>query len=148
MQPPGRCLAAHVGQLPCSHGRQEPCEGLLPFPIEGLSGAERVPAERERHQLVLLASSTIFAVHDLRLVRMKFQSDLNQPTTYCVPHIAGLAFSHTVDHHIVREPFELNARELPSHPEVKAVMKENVGDQRGDRTPLWGALYPGGHGSL
>src|SRR5450756_1061838 len=76
LQPPGHCLAADIGQLPRIHSRHEACVDLLPFPVEGLPGTERIPAERERHLLVLLAPSAVLAVDDPRLVGMQFQPDL------------------------------------------------------------------------
>ena len=74
---------------------------------------------------------------------MQFQPDIDHPTTDRLPHPTGLAFGHAVDHHIIREPLELNARILPDHPEVEAIVQKDVGDQRGDRTPLRGPFHPG-----
>src|SRR5664280_779330 len=76
----------------------------------------RIPAERERHLLVLLAPSAVLAVYDLGLVRVWLQPDIDQPTTDRLPHLAGLAFGHAMDHHIVREPLELDTRIFPGHP--------------------------------
>ena len=61
---------------------------------------------------------------------MHQQPDVSEPTTDRVLHLTGLTLGHAVDHHIIRKTFELNTRELPNHPHVEAVMKENVGDQR------------------
>src|SRR5450756_3200999 len=45
LQPPGHCLAADIGQLPRIHSRHAACVDLLPFPVEGLPGSKRIPAE-------------------------------------------------------------------------------------------------------
>src|SRR5664280_3607346 len=74
---------------------------------------------------------------------MKFQPDIGEPTTDRLPHFAGLALGHAVDHRIVCEPLELDTRIFSGHPGVEAVVQEDVGDQRGDRTPLRGPLSPG-----
>ena len=89
---------------------------LLPFLVVGLPGTECVPTERERHLLVLQGPSAVLAVHNPRLVGMQFQPDLSEPTTDRLPHLAGLAFGHAVDHRIVCEPLELDARIFPGHP--------------------------------
>jgi hypothetical protein len=51
-----------------------------------------------------------------------------------VPHMAGLAFGHTVDHRIIREPLDLNVRKLPVHPEIEAFTRRS--SRRITRT-LW-----------
>src|SRR2546421_8368558 len=122
MHPPGRYPAAHIGQLPRGHRRQEAGVCLLLLLVVGLTGTKRVPAERERHLVIVSATSAVLAVHDPRLVGMQLQPDLGEPTTDRLPHLAGLTLSHAMDHRIIREAFESDPRELPDHPHVEAVM--------------------------
>src|SRR5664279_6418002 len=62
MQPPGRYPAAHVGQFLRGRRRQEIRIRLLPFLVESLTGTKRVPAERERHLVKVLAAFAVLAV--------------------------------------------------------------------------------------
>jgi hypothetical protein len=59
---------------------------------------------------------------------MELQPDLDEPTCDRLPHKAGLAFAHTMDHRIVREALELDGRESPRHPGIEPVVQKQVGE--------------------
>src|SRR6185312_10586872 len=137
-------LPTHIRQLARIDRWQEPRK-RPPFRlVEGFPGTKRIPTERERHHWIIPAPPAVLAVHYLRLFRVQPQSDFGEPTPDRVPHLPGLTFGHTMDHHIVCETFEPDTRELPSHPQIEAVMQKKIGEQRGDRAALWRPLYPVG----
>src|SRR6185312_6690910 len=141
-------LPTHIRQLARIDRWQEPRK-RPPFRlVEGFPGTKRIPTERERHHWIIPAPPAVLAVHYLRLFRVQPQSDFGEPTPDRVPHLPGLTFGHTMDHHIVCETFEPDTRELPSHPQIEAVMQKKIGEQRGDRAALWRPLYPVGESPI
>src|SRR4051794_32242776 len=101
MQPPRPYPAAHLRQFVRSDSRQKPGEDNSVFPIESLPGSELVTQERERYLFIRSAPSTVLAIDETGLVRVKFQPNLGQPAGDRLPHQAGLAFAATVDHHVI-----------------------------------------------
>src|SRR5205085_5790779 len=79
MNPPGGKFTTHLGQLFRGDRRQESGVDLLPALVEGHPRTERVPAERERHLIEILATPAVLAIHDLRLIGMEFQPDRDEP---------------------------------------------------------------------
>lgn len=57
---------------------------------------------------------------------MEFQTDLHQPLSESVPHLAGLPLTATVDYRIVAVPLEGDLRELPRQPYIERVMQIQI----------------------
>ena len=126
MQPPRPYPAAHLRQFVRANSRQKPGESNSASPIESLPGPELVTQERERYLFMCSAPSTVFAIDQTGLVRVKFQPHLGQPTGDRVPHEAGLAFAAAVDHHVIAVTLESDSGELPFHPHVERVVHEEI----------------------
>src|SRR6266571_8649513 len=107
-----------------SRRRLETREHPLLRLVQGPACTKRVSTERERRHGVVPAPALVFAVHDLRLVRVQGQADVSEPTADRAPNLQGLSLGHTVDHRIVGEPLKLASRILPGQPEIEPVMKE------------------------
>jgi hypothetical protein len=61
---------------------------------------------------------------------MEPEPDLAQPSSDPLPQVPGLLFADPMHHNVIAIAFEVNARELPSHPRVEGIMEKEIGKQR------------------
>jgi hypothetical protein len=82
---------------------------------------------------MVLRAIAVTTVHDARLFGMRFELTFPQPFLHGELDFQCLRLAPTVDHDIIRIPFERAAGEFPSHPQVEHVMQEDIcQERRGD----------------
>ncbi len=133
-------LADRLGRFG-AHGRVEAYEQAS-F-AEHRATPEGVAEEVEADMLRVPSACRAFAVHDLRLVGMQLEAEGPEPAGDNSPKVSGLFLGVTVGDNIISVAFERAARVFPVHPTIESIMHEEVGQQWGDRRPLWGAFLPG-----
>src|SRR5215813_4781268 len=117
--------AVHFLHSVLADGWEEAVEDS-PVSILGGPATKGVAQKGERGVLVRAVSTILRAEHYSRLVRMQPEAAFAQSRRDAPTHIPGLRFTETVDHEIITITFERQAREFPSHPEIKRVAHEEV----------------------
>src|SRR5262245_8011388 len=108
-----------------THPGKETHKGLPPV-VLGPSRSKRVAQKVELVVIVLAFPIAVLTVHDLGLLRMKFQTAFGQPRSDLLQQLLCLSLALGVDDRIVRIPLELDARMMPTHPVVEGVMQKEV----------------------
>jgi hypothetical protein len=88
-----------------------------------------VAQEVEPFVLVRARTIGIFAVHDARLVWMKFQTDLRHPFGNGRQHMLCLGLGRTVHYRIIRVALETGEGELLRQPRIERIVEEKVSQQ-------------------
>ena len=112
----------------------------FPFRLIDLPRTEFVPKKIELLIGVPSLPQIILAIDDPRLLRMEFQSTVQQPLCNCLPNRLGLPFRSTVHDDIIGVPLEWKTRIVRRHPSVKCIMQKQIGQQRAGHATLWRAL--------
>src|SRR5436190_22901349 len=128
-------LATHRLDRILADRREEAHEVLTPL-VLGQPRTELIPQERERCDLMIVTSVGVLAGYDARLARVQLQTDLRQPGSDSIPHLARLPRATAVHHRVITVAFERNVRELPDHPRIERVVHEHVSQQGGNRRAL------------
>jgi len=115
-----RCRSADTGT--------EVDEVLTP-PILRSSRLKHVPKKIELLLRVVPTPVIIFAVDDLRLLRMKLQSALSKTAFESNSEEFSLLLTDTVAESIIGETFKGDVGIMLRHPAVERVMKKEVGQQ-------------------
>jgi len=80
--------------------------------------------------LRLASAFRVFAVHDLRLIRVQLKAEGPEPLSEIDPQLLGLVLGLAVDDRINRVAFEGTAGVFPVHPPIKRIVHEQVREQR------------------
>ena len=88
---------------------------------------EGVAEEIEAGALVTSSALRVFAVHDLRLLRVQLETHHPKPRGDGGPQRVGPFLSVAMGDDVIRVTLERAVRELPVHPTVERVVHEQVG---------------------
>ena len=80
--------------------------------------------------LVVPPALLVFAIDDVRLLRVKRQAHLCHPLGDRSQHLFGLFLAHTVHDTVVGIALEGDPRIVPGHPAIERIVHEQVGQNR------------------
>lgn len=115
--------------------RTEVDEQLTP-PILRPPWAKRVAQKVKGGDRIGLTSIPVFAVDDLRLLRVELKSAVDETLLQRCLQMFSLPARSAVADRIIGIPLEWDGRLVPLHPRIEGVVQKQVSQQRTDNTAL------------
>ena len=141
MQPPATYALPHrLGRVPTYCGCET--DEALSHTILRRTWAKGITQKVEALHRIVPPPIGILAVHDLRLVRVKFQVPLPSGVPKRISEGTRLRFAHTVAADVVSVALEGDLGVLLRHPPIECLMQNQVGQKRADHRTLRCSLTP------
>jgi hypothetical protein len=115
--------------------RRTEVDEVLPPAMLRPPGSKRIAQTVEPFVWVGPAPILIFAVDNLRLLRMKRQPTLGKPLLQLLPQALCLRLRLTMTNRVIGIPFDRDVRVVPLPPPIERIMHEEIRQQRAPLPP-------------